>query len=327
MDKKVSIIVPVYNTEAYLHQCIGSILNQTYKNIELLLITEPCDDNSERICDSAAAEDSRIRVFHKPTHSGVSSSRNIGIRESIGDFILFVDSDDYIEPQMIESLLTIQEKTDADIIKCRIKIIEEQKNYTMLFDAPFDTICYFPEAFQYILGKPNENRFGGHIASILIPKEKIVSAQNNFILLNESLNYSEDIHWIIRILLNCKSIYFCKEALYCYRRSRSGNTYSELYGLNSLKYSDSAIQSYSEIYNLLTENKISIKNNAYWRLINHKIRAVQAAKNIRNTKAARHYSKDIVIMLFNYVFMEKTLDAAIWSLKKLRRYLISAVSL
>ncbi|HEL1654545.1 TPA: glycosyltransferase family 2 protein [Streptococcus suis] len=94
MDDLISVIVPVYNVEKYLSQCLESIINQTYKNIEILLINDASTDNSKQICQHYAQLDSRIKLFNKPENRGVSDSRNWGIENCVGEYIIFIDSDD-----------------------------------------------------------------------------------------------------------------------------------------------------------------------------------------------------------------------------------------
>ena len=101
---KVSIIVPVYNVEKYLHRCVDSILLQTFTDFELLLIDDGSTDKSVGICDKYAFKDRRIRVFHKK-NGGVSSARNLGIKKSNGVYILFVDSDDYLSPSHLNNYI------------------------------------------------------------------------------------------------------------------------------------------------------------------------------------------------------------------------------
>lgn len=117
MDKLLSIIVPAYNVEKYLPRCLDSILAQTYKNIEVILIDDGSPDNSGAICDEYASGDNRIRVFHIE-NNGVSSARNLGLKEARGDYIGFVDSDDYIAPEMYEVLVKNLEEYNADISIC-----------------------------------------------------------------------------------------------------------------------------------------------------------------------------------------------------------------
>ena len=97
----ISVVVPVYNIEKYLDRCITSILNQTFRDFELLLVDDGCTDNSGAICDRYASNDDRVRVFHKP-NGGVSSARNRGIEEAQGQFICFVDSDDWVETTYLQ---------------------------------------------------------------------------------------------------------------------------------------------------------------------------------------------------------------------------------
>ena len=99
----ISVIVPVYNTELYLHRCIDSILSQTFTDFELLLINDGSTDRSGEICDEYAGKDKRVRVFHKE-NGGVSSARNIGLDEARGEWIAFVDSDDWVSPKLLEIL-------------------------------------------------------------------------------------------------------------------------------------------------------------------------------------------------------------------------------
>ena len=125
MDILISIIVPVYKVEKYLRRCIDSILAQTYQNIEVLLIDDGSPDNSGEICDEYAERDSRVRVFHKP-NDGVSSARNLGLKEAKGQYIGFVDADDYIDKSMYEVLLNNFLQEQADISICSYN--QEDKN-------------------------------------------------------------------------------------------------------------------------------------------------------------------------------------------------------
>ena len=111
------MIVPVYNVEPYIHQCIDSIINQTYKDLEILLIDDGSPDNCGAICDEYAKQDSRIRVFHTENR-GLSAARNLGLKEAKGEYIGFVDSDDWVEPYMYEKLLEAIQENETDISIC-----------------------------------------------------------------------------------------------------------------------------------------------------------------------------------------------------------------
>lgn len=113
----ISVIIPVYKTEKYIERCLTSVVNQSYSNIEIILIDDASPDNCPKICDEWLQRDSRIKVFHIE-NKGVANARNIGIANSNGEFIAFVDSDDYIEPDMFEVLLDNLKKANADISMC-----------------------------------------------------------------------------------------------------------------------------------------------------------------------------------------------------------------
>jgi len=110
----LSVIVPVYNVEAYLSRCVDSILAQTYENLEILLVDDGSTDGTSALCDTLAKKDGRIRVLHKE-NGGSSSARNLGIAHARGEYIGFVDSDDYVEPQMYQELYDCIEQCQTDI--------------------------------------------------------------------------------------------------------------------------------------------------------------------------------------------------------------------
>lgn len=114
MDNLVSVIIPVYNVEKYLRCCVDSVIGQTYRNLEIILIDDGSTDHSGEICDQYSKGDERITVYHKE-NEGLGLSRNFGIRHSHGDYLIFVDSDDYIAPRMIGDLLRICVRQRADL--------------------------------------------------------------------------------------------------------------------------------------------------------------------------------------------------------------------
>ena len=119
MGEKISVIVPVYNVEQYLERCVDSIINQTYTNLEIILVNDGSTDNSGKLCDELAKKDKRIRVIHKE-NGGLSDARNRGIDEAESDLVGFIDSDDYIDRDMYEILLKNLNNTDADLSMCAL---------------------------------------------------------------------------------------------------------------------------------------------------------------------------------------------------------------
>ncbi len=118
----ISVIVPIYNVEKYLVRCLQSIIKQTYQNLEIILVDDGSTDTSGKLCDKFAEKDSRIIVIHKK-NGGLSDARNVGIDKSSGSYLVFVDSDDWIDPDMISILYNVAQKNNSDIIECSYRNI------------------------------------------------------------------------------------------------------------------------------------------------------------------------------------------------------------
>ena len=125
----ISVVIPVYNVEDYLHYAIDSLVNQTHKNFEVLLINDGSTDNSGKLCDKYAQEYDWIRVFHKE-NSGLSDARNYGVLKATNEWIFFLDPDDYIEPFTFELLTLIQEKYQADLISTKVQTTNEYEKFS-----------------------------------------------------------------------------------------------------------------------------------------------------------------------------------------------------
>ena len=137
--KKISVIVPIYNGETYLSECIESILKQTYENIELILVNDGSKDNSKNIIDKYALLDNRIKAIHKE-NSGVSDSRNVGLKNTTGDYICFVDQDDYIDKFFLEYLYNILVDNNADISLTPTAYRFDNKNKNLVKQDIVETI-------------------------------------------------------------------------------------------------------------------------------------------------------------------------------------------
>ena len=126
MDPLVSIIVPVYNVKPYLNRCVDSLLGQSYQNMELLLVDDGSTDGSETLCDEYAAQDARVRVLHKK-NGGLSDARNAGVDAAKGEYLSFVDGDDWVSPYYIENLYRALEQAGADFsASCFEEVFEGQ---------------------------------------------------------------------------------------------------------------------------------------------------------------------------------------------------------
>lgn len=127
MEELISVIIPVYNVQMFLKKCVESVINQSYSNIEIILVDDGSTDGSGMLCDSLAVLDSRIRVFHQE-NKGLSAARNIGIEISIGKYIMFIDSDDYIHKQMISIMYYALKRDHTKLVFCNYQYSKEDNN-------------------------------------------------------------------------------------------------------------------------------------------------------------------------------------------------------
>lgn len=127
MDELISVVVPIYNVEPFLNTCIDSILNQTYTNIEIILVASESTDRSVEIADAYLCRDSRVQVIHRP-RLGLSDARNVGIGVALGKYICFIDSDDYISPEYVKTLYSLCKLYDCEIAQCDFFRISNNEN-------------------------------------------------------------------------------------------------------------------------------------------------------------------------------------------------------
>ena len=139
MDKLISVIVPVYQVEPYLDECVRSIAAQTYEDLEIILVDDGSPDRCPAMCDAWAERDRRIRVIHKP-NGGLSDARNAGLAAATGAWIAFVDSDDRIAPEMLEKLADALERDDSDIAACAVEMVWEDDTPARLLTAQVNCV-------------------------------------------------------------------------------------------------------------------------------------------------------------------------------------------
>ena len=212
----ISIIVPVYKVEQYLPQCIESIINQTYQNLEIVLIDDGSPDNCGRICEKYAQKDKRIKVFHKE-NGGLSDARNYGIVRASGEYLAFVDSDDWIEPDMYEVLVNRIEDHQTDIVSCGF-FSEFPKRHIAHTIAEKTTVEDVNILRELIIGD-----FGTGVWHKLFRKSCFKE------ILFPVDRYYEDIFIVHKLLAKVNSVSSVSKPLYHYRKEREGaitTTYS-----------------------------------------------------------------------------------------------------
>lgn len=249
----ISIIVPVYNTEKYLDQCIQSVLAQTYTNWELLLIDDGSTDSSGAICDKYAAVDKRIRVFHKE-NGGVSSARNLGLDNAKGEWITFVDSDDWVEPAMYFEMLEGACLQNSDIVYCDIRMVFT--NCTTIHHVAAYDIDKKRFINNFIASKWTS------LCNILVKRTLF---EKHGIRHPVKIAFCEDFDVSLRLMIVAQKISHIAKPLYNYNQT---NQSSALHNISPLYYRDERIVNIGLIKFAQTKGFYKdIAKNLCWRLL------------------------------------------------------------
>lgn len=201
-NKKVSVIVPVWNAHDYLHRCVDSILSQTYKNIEVFLIDDGSNDDSFEMCKDYEVADDRVKAFHKE-NGGQGSARNFALDRCTGDYIGFVDNDDWIFPTMYERLVEIIEKYDAEVARCDDAQSEAEIEENVIVK---EDICEGKEYHRLLFC----DIWGGHVTDRLFKKSVIGDRR---FPVSKSI---EDMRFMREILIHIRKEAHTNEKLYYY---------------------------------------------------------------------------------------------------------------
>ena len=251
MDK-VSIIVPIYNTEKYIKECLESIIKQTYRNIEIIIINDGSTDNSEDIIEQYKDKDSRINII-KQKNLGVSYSRNIGINAATGDYIMFVDSDDIIIENYIEQMMDILKKDKLDIIKSSYK---KFNNNTSIYT----NVSFFKENYK-IINKNEINKLfikttNFNSSCMQIINKKIID--NNNVRFDINIGFAEDFLFTYKIfLLSNKIGYINNNGYLCRENNESSSRTGQIN--KQIKNCTDTIKAYNILYNKQNNQEVSNK--------------------------------------------------------------------
>ena len=238
-EPTISIIIPVYKVEKYLSRCLDSIMNQTFTNWECLLIDDGSPDNSGKICDEYAEKNHRFRVFHQQ-NAGVSAARNKGLDEAKGEWIGFVDSDDWIDNEMYNFMYNNAKMYNADVVCCGIDFFKNGKKRKVPFKDKSDIFYKFQHYRVYMHSPCNK-----------LIKRKLIEDKR----LDTKMKAYEDLVFIFDIFTNnnIKIIFFEEPSLYVYFQENENSSKHLVLGKNWL---NSTIQLRNQISGLYTAKKI-----------------------------------------------------------------------
>lgn len=213
----ITIIVPIYNSARFLDKCINSILSQSYTDFELLLVNDGSTDNSGVICDLYSQKDSRVRVIHKP-NGGVSSARNLGIDQARGEWITFVDSDDWVNEDFLKKRYELAIVENADVSYCDVELIyNDTTEYCSTAEInPKEAT----QVNSWILSRTTYSPI------ILVKKELLDKHELRY---PAGVRLCEDFNLILKIILHAKKTVHVKEALYYYNKQNGESTMHNLH--------------------------------------------------------------------------------------------------
>lgn len=211
MNPLISVIVPIYNVEKYLARCVDSIVNQTYKNLEIILVDDGSPDSCPQMCDDYAKKDSRIKVVHKK-NGGLSDARNAGMAVAKGEYISFIDSDDYVSDDFFECLLDVMNKENSDIAECSVVKFYEDNRFDEFSDdlsvKTYDT----QDAMSALIA---ENPFHQHVWNKLYKTELVKDIPYAVGKLNE------DEFWTYQVFGRANKVSKLNKTMYYYFQRNS----------------------------------------------------------------------------------------------------------
>lgn len=285
----ISVVVPVYNSEKYLNRCVSSIIGQTYQDLQVILVDDGSTDQSPELCNEWAKQDSRVTVIHQ-SNAGVSAARNIGLRAATGTFILQVDSDDYIAPQTVETLMNAANKTGADMVICNF-IQGSTHNY------------WFPEQnhkYQETIDKHEAlNRIyidSHHALQYVAPWCKLCKHTIYDGIYYPDGKIFEDIYTTHKLLYKCEKIAVVKDQLFYYFQ-RPESIMNTAFSLKKLDY----LQALVERVDFFTLHNLSdLEQIAYDELLHALIWEYSRTRDVLHSKDGMAY----VHALFKQVYQK-----------------------
>ena len=232
----ISVIVPIYNGEQYIHRCVDSILAQTFEDFELILVDDGSTDDCGKICDEYAIKDDRVKVLHS-INQGVSKARNLGLSVACGEYIAFCDGDDYYKDNLLERTYDTAINTGAEVVSYLLqRISNEDKTDNDNADKPLEIIDLTSENRFDFLYKVVTWQTKGWQACRSIFKRQYIE-ENNILFCDTCGNFAEDLGFTLEYLLYTTRIVFLNENLYCYydvRQDSMMNKSKRVYKVNEV---------------------------------------------------------------------------------------------
>ena len=287
-DELISVIIPLYNSQGFIGKCVGSLLKQTYKNCEIIIVDDASTDQSLEIVKGMAEKDSRVKVFSGKKYSGVSAVRNVGLSNAKGDYVCFVDSDDYVSKYYLESLITSLKDTGADISCVGVARVGEsqRKNLDKFFNPNDYKACTFDkvEAMELLF---TGRKIRMNIWNKIFSKE--IFAGENKLFYNENVYHGEDVEFLYDAFSRVNKVAFVPKKYYAYTRRKGSLVHSKmnqkkLTYLSAVEYaSNKCKEQLPEAYAHVAGWQVGVNFEMLYYMCRDKFYDFDAYQSIRNT--------------------------------------------
>lgn len=300
MNEKISVIIPIYKVEKYLNRCIESVVNQTYTNLEIILVDDASPDGCPEICEKWKRKDERIKVLHKE-NGGLSDARNTGMRIATGEYITFLDSDDWLHKDTLEIFGHFLKLYDADIVECEALLVNETIQ-DKLIDKESIKITEFNKKSSMkalVYEKPLKQTVWNKLY------KRSLIAENEF----ENGKYHEDEFWTYQIFDKAEKILFLDIQLYYYFQ-RSDSIMGQEFSLKRLNAIEGRYRRLQYLEGKYPELEAYTKENIIFLMMYYGQQALKASRNVKKTffDEIENYLKEIDITAKNeqeYSFFHK----------------------
>ena len=288
-DKVISVIIPLYNQLEYFKKCIDSICNQTYRNIEIICVDDGSTDGAEKYLDEVAAGDSRVIAIHQK-NAGESHARNVGLEHATGEYITFVDCDDWIEPDMYKTMMDMAVKDDLDLVACSwYKVTEDipvkVKNE---LEVSADIICN-DKLLEYIYKRDLYRNFA-YIWNKIYKREIL---EDNWALrkFDEGIHLGADVTYLAKAILKAEKSKYIDKPFYHYTYRVGSGSHS-----NDIPKAKDLTESYKETVEILKNANVKVETVKYAEriLVYHAIEGIEIAIDKKDMDA-KTYFKEIML--------------------------------
>ncbi len=299
MNNKISVIIPIYNTCKELAQCLSSVCDQTYKNLEIICIDDGSFDGSEKILDEFAMRDNRIITIHQK-NGGESNARNNGLKIATGEFIAFVDCDDWLDIDMYQDMITIMQNEDVDMVATSWYKDFENESIEIKNELPvLESIFSRNQLLEYIYKRDTYRGFA-YMWNKLYRKKVLINEENTINLFDEDILLGGDVLYLAEAALKAQRVKYIDRAYYHYRQKSDSSCHTK-----DLRKISDWVRTYEIVIELFKENNVTneVIEYAIRFMAYHACTATQLAIEQKDAHWINHFkrimieNKDIYIKL------------------------------